>query len=277
MSQIDSKLVMELRSRTGVGIGKCKEALVLAEGNIENAIDILRKKGMASAVKKEGRETKEGLIGVAQNDSHVALIEINAETDFVVKNDEFKKFVNDLALQLLNSKEENLEKFLKEKSESDKSVDIEGYRNLLVQKIGENIQIRRIEIIHKENASYGVYSHMGGQIVVVDEVLGDVKDKTIPKSLAMHIAAESPEFISEKDIPLDVKKREEEVYRSQLEGKKPDNIIDKILVGKMKSFYEKSCLYDQKYIKEDKLTVEEFLKKNGNLQVQRMWRWKVGQ
>jgi elongation factor Ts len=279
---IPSKLVMELRDRSGVGIGKCKEALVLAEGNMETAIEILRKKGLASAVKKAGRETREGLIGIGENEHKLALVEVNAETDFVVKNQEFIAFVEKVCKQAVTNSPESLDDFLKEPDLDDPTLTIDGLRNLLVQKVGENIQIKRVEIVHKEkDASYGIYKHMGGKITCVVEILGSKEAVSAAKDIAMHLAAEAPEYLDENDVPKNIKAKEEEIYRSQLEGKKPEHIIPKIIEGKMKSFYASACLLDQPFIKDSDNSVKEYLAKKGKdlgktLSIQRFWRWKIG-
>lgn len=140
---ITAALIKELRDRTGVGMGKCKEALDEAKGDIELAISNLRKAGMASAVKKEGRVTNEGMIGFAETPSIVAIVEVNAETDFVVKNDRFKQFLNDIAHEAAATNPASLEAFLHQKYSKDHSLTIDQYRATIVQAIGENIQIRR--------------------------------------------------------------------------------------------------------------------------------------
>jgi elongation factor Ts len=279
---ITTAMVMQLRKRTGVGISKCKEALVLAEGNIDEAIDILRKKGMAQAVKKEGRETKEGLVGIGKSEKYLSIIEVNAETDFVIKNDKFISFVKDLAAQAAKTTPNNLEDFLAQKYEKDTSTTIDEARTLLIQKIGENIQLRRLEIIHREtNASYGLYLHLGGKIGTIVEITGSADVSDVAKDIAMHVAAEDPEYIKESEVPLDAKKREEEVFRSQVTGKKPENILDKIIDGKMRSFYTRVCLSNQPFVKDSSVSVLQYLEAKGKeigkpLSIQRFWRWQIG-
>ena len=157
MTNISAQSVKQLRDRSGVGMGKCKDALVEADGDIEKAADILRKKGLTSAVKKEGRETKEGTIVVFEADKDIALLEVNSETDFVAKNEKFQKFTEDLAKQIAKTKPASVEEFLKESSEIDPSLTVDEYRNLLIQSIGENNQIARLEIKNKkDDTSYGI-------------------------------------------------------------------------------------------------------------------------
>lgn len=282
MKDITAEMIKDLRERTGVGMGKCKEALVLSEGDMEKAIDILRKAGMASAVKKEGRETKEGLILTAEDKHVLVVLEANAETDFVTQNDRFKHFVHDCAKQALETKPKSLTEFNEQPYFKDKSITIDQYRNLVIQALGENIQLRRLQIIHKDpNRSYGIYSHMGGKLVVTVELDGAADQADIAKEIAMHVAAESPEYLRPEEIPADVIAREEEIARSQVVGK-PENVIEKIVAGKLKAFADQACLIHQKYIKDSSVTVQQFLeicsKKVGKpLSIHCFLRWKVGQ
>lgn len=282
MKEITADMIKELRERTGVGMGKCKEALVLAEGDMEKAIDVLRKAGMAAAVKKEGRETKEGLILAAEDKHHVILAEANAETDFVVQNDRFKHFLHDCVKQALETRPKSLAEFIQQPYYKDKSITIDQYRNLVIQALGENIQLRRIELLPKHsNSSFGIYSHMGGKLVVVVEIQGAADQEGIAKEIAMHAAAENPDYVKPEEIPATVLAREEEIARSQIQGK-PANIADKIVAGKIKAYTDQVCLTHQKYIKDTSVTVQQFLevcaKKIGKpLSIKCFWRWKVGQ
>lgn len=282
MKEITSEMIRELREKTGVGMGKCKEALVLAEGDLEKAVDVLRKAGMSAGVKKEGRETKEGLILTQEDNSSIVIAEANAETDFVAQNDRFKHFVHDCIKQALETKPKSLADFLVQPYFKDRSITIDQYRNLVIQALGENIQLKRLEIIHKHpNSSFGIYSHMGGKLVVIVEIEGASDHQEIAKEIAMHVAAENPDFLKPEEIPATVLAREEEIARSQVEGK-PANIIDKIVAGKLKAFTDQACLIHQKFIKDNSITVQQFLdicaKKLGRpLSIRCFWRWKVGQ
>ena len=282
MKDVTPDMIKELRERTGVGMGKCKEALVLSEGDMEKAIDILRKAGMASGVKKEGRETKEGLILTGEDKHHLIIVEANAETDFVTQNDRFKHFVHDCVKQALETKPKSLADFIQQPYYKDKSITIDQYRNLIIQALGENIQLKRLELIPRHpHSSYGIYSHMGGKLVVVVEIEGASDQDAIAKEIAMHVAAENPDFVKPEEVPATVLSREEEIARSQVQGK-PANIVDKIVAGKIKAFTEQVCLVHQKYIKDNSVTVQQFLescaKKIGKpLSIRCFWRWKVGQ
>ncbi|MBM3183717.1 MAG: elongation factor Ts [Chlamydiae bacterium] len=282
IKEITPEMVKDLRERTGVGMGKCKEALVLATGDMEKAIDHLRKSGMTAGAKKEGRETKEGLILTCEDKNSLAIAEANVETDFVAQNDRFKQFVHDVVKQALESKPKSLADLTNQPYYKDRSITIDQYRNLVIQSLGENIQLRRLEIIHKHaNRSYGIYSHMGGKLVVIVEIEGASDQEAIAKEIAMHIAAENPDYLKPEEIPPHVMAREEEIARATVQGK-PANVIDKIVSGKIKAFVDQVCLVHQKYIKDNTVTVQQYLdicaKKLGKpLSIHCFWRWKVGQ
>lgn len=273
---ITAQKVKELRERTGVGMTKCKKALEEASGDINLAIDNLRKAGMASAVKKEGREANEGLIGFAENDTAIALIEINSETDFVAKNDKFKAYLADMAQEVLTSLPANAEEFLNQKYSKDAAMTIDQYRSTIIQVLGENIVIKKLEIIKKQpNYSYGLYSHMQGKIVTCVEITGP-EQGDLAKDVAMHVAAEAPEYLNPEDVPEKVLEHEKDIARSQMVGK-PENIIEKILTGKMQAFYDQVCLTKQKFVKENKFSVEQVVANAGkDLKVSKFVRWQIG-
>ncbi len=279
--KVTPDMVKELRERTGVGMGKCKEALDQAHGDMDKAIDLLRKSGMASAVKKEGRETKEGVIVSAESKDTVALVEINAETDFVVQNDRFKQFARDIAEEAAHTKPASLEAFLEQKFSKDPSLTIDQYRATLVQSLGEHLKIRRLQLFPKSSSSsLAIYSHMGGKIVTLVEMDGGAGQEALARDIAMHIAAESPDYLRADEIPADVKAREEEIARSQVAGK-PAAIMDKIVENKLKAFYEQVCLLSQKFVKDNSITITELVAKEGQrlgkpLAIRRFIRWNVG-
>ena len=282
MAEITAQMIKELRDRTNVAMGKCKEALVEAEGNMESAIDLLRKKGIAGAVKKEGREVNEGMIGSAESDDTVVLVEVNSETDFVANNERFRKFVHDIAEEVARTKPASLEAFLTQKFSKDPKLTIDEYRATLIQSIGENIQIRRFLLIPKaKDLSIGVYSHLGGKLVTVVMIGGSDKEASLSKDIAMHVAAASPEYLNPESVPETIIDREKDIAREQLKGK-PANIIENILKGKLNAFYDQVCLVNQKYIRDDSLSIHELVQKRGKevnapLQVNRFIRWSLGQ
>ena len=279
--KVTAEMVKELRDRTGVSMGKCKEALDKANGDMNEAIDILRKAGMASAVKKEGRETNEGLIGAAEGKEAVALVEVNAETDFVTQNEKFKQFMKDVAQEAADAKSSSLEDLMSQKYSKDSSVTLDQHRALVVQSLGENIQVKRLMLLQKSHdLSVGLYSHMGGKIVVAVVLTGGSGQEALARDIAMHVAAESPEYLRPEDVPADVRAKEEEIARSQVQGK-PANIVDKIVEGKVKAFCDEVCLVCQKYVKDNTLTIAQLLDKeskrlNKHIAIKAYHRWKVG-
>lgn len=282
MVEVTAQLVKELRDRTGVGMNKCKEALVEAQGDIELAITNLRKSGMASAVKKQGREANEGLIGFAETDQHVAVVEVNCETDFVVQNERFQQFVAALAKDAAANHPASLEAFLQQKFSKESDLTIDEYRAGLVQTIGENIQIKRVLVIAKDqNHSVGVYSHLGGKILVVVEIEGSGSEASLAKEIAMHAAAANPQYLSPETVPAEILANEQDIMRSQAAGK-PEHALQKIVEGKLRSFYETACLTKQFFIRDDSMTIEQLVEKHAKeggkpLKVKQFVRWKVGE
>jgi len=280
--KISAQMVMDLRKRTGVGMSKCKEALQEAGGDIEEAIHILRKKGMASAVKKGVRETNEGVIGYAENDQSAYLVEVNAETDFVIQNDRFKEFLKNICADALQAKPKSIEEFLKQEYSKNPSLTIDEYRAEVVHSLGENIQIKRVLDFKKgSDLSLGIYSHMGGKIVTAVILKGASDQTELAREVAMHVAAEAPDFLRPEDISADVMAKEEEIARSQIKNKPPE-IMDKIVQGKMRAFYEQSCLINQKYVKEPSMTVADFVASEGkkvgkDLTIVEFVRWQIGE
>lgn len=277
---ITPALVKELRERTGVGMAKCKEALDQAQGNIEEAISILRKAGMASAVKKEGRLTKEGMVLSYETESVVAIVEVDAETDFVVQNEKFREFCKNIAEEAAKTKPSSLETFLLQPYSKDPQITIDQYRSLLIQTIGENIVLRRIELLPKKSGeSIGIYSHLGGKLLTA-VVLEGSGEEALARDVGMHVAAAAPEYLSPGEVPQEVVSSEKEIAKVQLQGK-PAHIMDKILEGKLNAFFDLSCLTRQKYIRDDSCSVGDFVKKQGvergkTLKILRFLRWNAG-
>ncbi len=282
MTEITPTLIKELRARTGVGMSKCKAALEETSGDLELAIENLRKAGMASAVKKEGREANEGSIGIGESDTLFAFVEVNSETDFVSQNEKFKQFLKNVAEEAAITNPKDLDTFLSQKCHKDESLTIDEYRALIVQSLGENIQIKRIALLPKDkNLSIGIYSHMGGRIVTAIEMTGGEGNEILARDIAMHVAAESPEYMRPEDVPAEIKAREEDIAKSQVKGK-PENIIDKIVTGKVNAYYDQVCLLRQKYVKDSSVTIEGLLKRDGKeagktFTIQNFYRWQVGE
>lgn len=258
MVTITPSLIKELRERTGVGMGKCKEALEEAKGDIELAISNLRKSGMASAVKKEGRETNEGMVAFGETDKGVAMVIINAETDFVVQNEKFKQFAQNIADEAAKTLPASLEKFVAQPYSKEQGMTVDQYRATLIQAIGENIQISKLLTMPKKaNATYGLYSHLGGKIGCLVEFEGSGEDE-LARSIAMHVAAASPEYVNPEAVPASIIEQEKEIARVQMKGK-PENIVNKILEGKLQAYYGEACLSNQKYIRDDSKTITQII------------------
>lgn len=281
MTQVTPAMIKELRDRTGVGMGKCKEALEQANGDMELAITNLRKAGIASAVKKEGRATNEGLIAAAETPSSVALVEVNAETDFVVKNDRFLEFLQNIAEEVAKTSPSSLESFLEQKYSKDGQLTIDQYRATVIQTIGENIVIKRILVLPKKSdASLGVYSHQGGKLMTVVELEGNGEQSSFAKELAMHVAAAAPEFLSPEKVPADTLEKEKEIAREQVKGK-PENIVEKIVDGRIKAFLDENCFICQKYIRDTDKTIADVVSEQSKatgkpLKIVSFLRWGVG-
>jgi len=259
MSQITMELIKELREKTGVGISKCKEALENASGDLQEAITYLRKAGIASAVKKGGRDTNEGMIAIADHADCIVALEVNSETDFVSQNDTFKEFVQNLADEVAQSKPSDVDSFLKQTYSKESGMTVDEYRATAVQTIGENLQVSRFEIFEKGgDRSVGYYSHMGGKMaaIVVMEPKPGFED--LCKELAMQAVAADPAYLNPEEVPEEIKEREREIIRDQIKNKPPE-IQDKIVEGKLNAYYEQSCLTRQKYVKDPSMTIEKFL------------------
>ena len=245
---ITAQLVKELREKTGAGMMDCKKALVQTDGNIEAAIDFLREKGLSSAAKKADRIAAEGTTFILTEGNEAILLEVNAETDFVAKNDKFQVLVSDLAKQLLAAKPANVEAALEVKNAE--GVSIEDQISTAVATIGEKITLRRFDIKTKTDAdAFGPYLHMGGRIGVL-LVLEGSTDEAAAKDVAMHIAALNPTYVSREQVSAEEIDRERKVLTEQaLNEGKPENIVAKMVEGRLGKFFEEICLLDQTFVK----------------------------
>jgi len=276
MATISAAAVKDLREKTGVGMMEAKKALEEAGGDFEKAVDILRKKGLSAAAKKAARVASEGMIAASIQGGGTTgvLIEVNSETDFVSKNEEFQAFAKGLA-ELVAGKKPADGAALSQLLLGGENV--EAKRNALVQKIGENITIRRF-VCYETSGRIAVYLH-GNRIGVMVDYTGG--DEQLGKDLAMHIAAANPQFLSRETVPADVLGRERAVYDAQAkESGKPAAVISKIVEGKLEKFYSDTCLVDQVYIKDPdgKLKIKDHLKKAGeNIKLNRFVRYQLGE
>lgn len=273
---ISASLVKELREKSGAGMLDCKKALEATNGNIDEAIDWLREKGISKAAKKADRIAAEGLASIMIDGNKAAIVEVNSETDFVAKNEEFKSLVSAILKTILNSNASSVEELLEEKAFGTE----ETVNELIISKtatIGEKLSLRRFAKIEKtDSESFGEYIHMGGRIAVL--TLVDNASSEVAKDVAMHAAAMRPIYVKSSNVPTDVLEKEKTIMREQLlnEGK-PEDKIDAILVGKVKKYYEEVCLENQIFVKaENKETVGQFVQNNGGTIVN-MIRFEVGE
>ena len=260
MSNITAQMVKELRDRTGAGMMECKKALVEAEGNMDKAIETMRKAGQAKADKKSSRIAAEGVVTLVMKDGYANMIEINCETDFVAKDENFLEFVKVISDASIDSYKENLEDFMNSKNASGKT--IEETRLELVSKIGENVKIRRIKSIDGKDSYLGHYMH-GSKIGVV--VTLEKENDELAKDICMHVAAMKPSALNANDISKNDLEKEREIYMAQAkESGKPENIIQKMVDGKIKKYISEVTLVDQTFVKDNDITISELLKKNDN-------------
>ncbi|MCF6252390.1 MAG: translation elongation factor Ts [Methylococcaceae bacterium] len=274
MMSITAAMVKELRERTGSGMMECKKNLVEANGDMDLAIENMRKSGLAKADKKSGRVAAEGMIGIKASDDGktVVMVEINSETDFVVKGDEFKGFVEDVTDALLTSKIENNEQLSEMKLANGESV--ETRRRALIAKVGENISVRRFEKYVDVDGGIACYLH-GGRIAVIVELAKN--DSELGKDIAMHIAAINPAYVSADQVDEDIIQKEKDIFTAQAldSGKKPE-IVEKMIAGRIKKFLSEITLEGQAFIKDDKMTVAQLAKSKDNSTV-RFTRFEVGE
>ena len=261
MAKISAAQVKELRDKTGVGMMDAKKALVAVEGDMEKAIDFLREKGMAKAAKKSDRVAAEGLANVAVNGNKAVIVEVNAETDFVAQNDQFKALVKHIADVIAENTPADVEAALQLKT--DKGT-------------GEKMSLRRFEVVEKADAdNFGAYLHDGGRIAVLSVVEG--ADEATAKDVAMHVAAINPKYVNCDEVPEAEVAHEKEVLTEEAKNEgKPEKIIEKMVAGRLNKFFAEVALDDQDFVKDPDLTVAKYVaSKNGK--VKSFVRYEVGE
>ncbi|MFV9984965.1 MAG: translation elongation factor Ts [Francisella endosymbiont of Hyalomma asiaticum] len=257
MSNISAKLVKELRERTGAGMMECKKALIAAEGVIEKAAEEMRIFGQAKADKKASRVAAEGVIEVYAAYGRAILLEINSETDFVARDETFKAFAQEAVKAAHAANSKTIKEVLAAKTSNGKTV--EEARKSLIAKIGENIQVRRVKTV--EANTLGVYIH-GSKIGVVVALEGG--DEDLAKDVAMHVAAANPMVVSGDQVPADVVAKEKEIFTAQAkESGKPAEIIEKMIVGRIRKFLDEVALLGQDFVKDPAIKVEKLVKDKG--------------
>ncbi len=268
--QVTASMVKELREKTGAGMMDCKKALTEANGDIEAAVDYLRKKGMAAAAKKAGRITSEGLVSamVTEDGKQGVVVEVNCESDFVAKNPDFIKFTEDLQKHIIENKPANMDECLAQTWIGDASVTVKDAAAQMVGVIGENISPRRFEMYEVQGEGLlDAYVHMGGKLGVLVEVGTTKADtakndtiKDMAHKMGMQIAAAMPVAVTEDEVPADAVERERAIYKDQVaQSGKPEKMWDKIVDGKMKKYFKDACLLEQAWVHDTNTTVKGLL------------------
>ncbi|WP_433749811.1 translation elongation factor Ts [Falsibacillus pallidus] len=272
---ITAQMVKELREKTGAGMMDCKKALTETDGDMDKAIDFLREKGIAKAAKKADRIAAEGTTFIKSAGNEAVILEVNSETDFVAKNEGFQNLVKELAAHLLNNKPASVEEANAQTMENGKTV--EAFINESIAKIGEKLTLRRFEIKTKgDNAAFGEYLHMGGRIGVLT-VLEGTTDAELAKDVAMHAAALNPKYISRDQVSQEEVDREREVLTQQaLNEGKPENIVAKMVEGRLSKFFEDICIIDQPFVKDPDQKVGKVVAAKGATIVE-LVRYEVGE
>jgi len=257
---ITASMVKELRERTGAGMMECKKALTEANGDIELAIENMRKSGQAKAAKKAGRTAADGVIVMAQDGTQAVMVEVNCETDFVAKDENFRSFADAVAERVLNSDAADVEALMAMPLHEGEDTTIEEARQALVSKIGENMNVRRFVRTNAQGA-LSTYSH-GVRIGVVVDVSGG--DDALGRDLAMHIAASNPVCVDEGQVPADMLAKEREITEAQArESGKPENIIEKMIEGRMRKYLGEITLVGQPFVKDPDTKVGKLLQAKG--------------
>ncbi len=271
--EISASMVRELREKTGAGMMDCKKALAECNGDMNASIDWLREKGIAKSAKKEARIAAEGLANIYINGNRAVILEVNSETDFVSKNEEFTGMIDTIGNTVLNSKVNSLESALE--------LDCGGcsIHDLVIAKtakIGEKLSLRRLQVVEKnDDEVFGSYLHMGGRIAVLTVLKGASEE--VAKDVAMQSAAMKPLYVFETDVPEDVIAKEKEVQKeiAMAEGK-PAEIAEKMVEGRIKKYFKEICLAEQAFIKDGDMSVKDYVKKN-NGEIITMIRYEVGE
>jgi len=269
MAEITTSLVKELRERTGLGMMDCKKALQAADGNIEKAIEDMRKESGLKAAKKAGRTAAEGLVltRIADDNSYGVMVEVNSETDFAAREDNFADFANTVVETVFSKKTTDIDALM--------ASGLEQSRLALVQKIGENISVRRAVMQESEGAIVGCYVHSNNKIAVLVSLRGG--DADLARDVAMHIAAVNPMVVSAEDVPAEVLGKESEIYTAQAaESGKPADILEKMVSGRLRKFVEEVSLLDQAFVKDPDIKVGSLVKDAG-AEVLSFVRYEVGE
>lgn len=268
--------VMELRKKTGAGIADCKKALEQTDGDMEKAVDFLREKGIATAAKKASRIAAEGIVSAKIEGKVGAMVEVNCETDFVAKSDQYKAFVDSVVDYVIKNDVKDIDELISVKADETVAA---------TAKIGEKIAIRRFEKFTADNGLVESYIHMGGKVGVLVEVEGCGCDMTkeLAHDVALQIAASKPLYLKADEVPAEVLEHEKEILRAQaLNEGKPANVIDRMVEGRVKKYYDEFCLLNQAFVKDPSITIEKLVKSYGDkmgktLTIKRFARFEMGE
>ncbi len=273
---ITAQMVKELREKTGAGMMDCKKALTETDGDMDKAIDYLREKGIAKAAKKADRIAAEGSTHIEVDGNTAVLLEVNSETDFVAKNDQFKNLLKELGTHLLSQKPANLEEAMQQKLHGEGET-LEEFISSNIAKIGEKLSLRRFAILEKgDNDAFGAYLHMGGRIGALT-LLEGTTDEELAKDIAMHAAAVNPKYVSRDQVSEEEVNHEREVLKQQaLNEGKPEKIVEKMVEGRLGKFFEEICLLDQSFIKDPDQKVKKYVESKG-ASVKSFVRYEVGE
>lgn len=267
--EVTAKMVKDLRDITGAGMMDCKKALAATDGDMDKAVEFLREKGLAAAEKKAGRIAAEGIVDINLSEDRkvAAIVEVNSETDFVAKNEKFREYVAAVAAQAAKSSANSLDEFLAEKWELDPNLTVKEQLSSMIAVIGENMNIRRFERVVENNGFIMSYIHGAGKIgVLVDAECAVVNDEALEaaKNVALQIAALSPKYVDKSEVPADFIEHEKGIILAQIKNdpanaKKPENILEKMIEGRLQKELKEICLLDQEYVKDSDLSVGKYL------------------
>lgn len=266
---ITAAMVKELRERTGAGMMDCKKALGETNGDMEKAIEVLREKGLAAAAKKAGRIAAEGIVTtyITEDMKIGAVVEVNCETDFVAANDDFKELATNVAKMAANTSVKTVEELLAEKYIADENITLQEAVTALIAKLGENMSVRRFEKFEVENGVIQSYIHGNGKIAVLVQLACDKQDevlKVVAKDLAMQVAAANPLFLNKDKVDSAALETEKEIFRVQaLNEGKPENIVEKMVMGRINKYYKEVCLVEQVWVKNGDYTIAKYLQEEG--------------
>ena len=272
---VTAQMVKELREKTGAGMMDCKKALTETDGDMDKAIDFLREKGIAKAANKADRIAAEGLTSVVTAGNDAVILEVNSETDFVAKNEGFQTLVQELAAHLLKNKPATVEEAIAQTMENGATV--ADHINAAIAKIGEKLSLRRFAIVSKtDNDAFGAYIHMGGRISVLT-VLEGTTEESAAKDISMHITALRPKYVSRDQVSQEEVEHERQVLTQQaLNEGKPENIVAKMVEGRLGKYFEDVCLLDQTFVKNPDQKVRQFVESKGAT-VREFVRYEVGE